>query len=128
MRITLTIDDDLANALGALARNSGKPFADEVNEAIRRGLSSGGPRVSRERIRRDSGDFWMSWQSMSSSNALKTMTQRRRPSASGVGCPLQQSKPLAEHRRPSLGRVASVRPPRLRRLAHCLNETVSIAG
>lgn len=51
MRITLTIDDDLANALDALARNSGKPFADEVNEAIRRGLSAGGPRVSRERFR-----------------------------------------------------------------------------
>lgn len=51
MRITLTIDDDVDNALEALARNSGKPFADEVNEAIRRGLSACGPRASRERFR-----------------------------------------------------------------------------
>ena len=51
MRITLTIDDDLVDALEALARNSGKPFAAEVNEAIRHGLSAGGPRVSRKRFR-----------------------------------------------------------------------------
>ena len=54
MRTTLTIDDDLAAALAAAlkmsARRSGRPFKAIVNEAIRRGLSTGEkPASSRER-------------------------------------------------------------------------------
>ena len=41
MRTTLTIDDDVAAALKALARNSGKTFKAVVNEAMRRGLMTG---------------------------------------------------------------------------------------
>ena len=41
MRTTLTIDDDLATALKALARDSGKTFKAVVNEVIRRGLMTG---------------------------------------------------------------------------------------
>ena len=41
MRTTLTIDDDVATALKALARNSGKTFKAVVNEVMRRGLTTG---------------------------------------------------------------------------------------
>ena len=41
MRTTLTIDDDVATALKALARNSGKPFKAVANEVIHRGLTTG---------------------------------------------------------------------------------------
>ena len=41
MRTTLTIDDDIATALKALARNSGKTFKAVVNEVIRQGLMTG---------------------------------------------------------------------------------------
>ena len=41
MRTTLTIDDDVATALKALARNSGKTFKAVVNEVMRRGLMTG---------------------------------------------------------------------------------------
>ena len=41
MRTTLTIDDDLATALKALARDSGKTFKAVVNEVMRRGLMTG---------------------------------------------------------------------------------------
>ena len=41
MRTTLTVDDGVANALKALARNSGKTFKAVVNEVIRRGLMTG---------------------------------------------------------------------------------------
>ena len=41
MRTTLTIDDDLATALKALARDSGKTFKAVVNEVMRRGLTTG---------------------------------------------------------------------------------------
>ena len=41
MRTTLTIDDDVATALKALARNSGKPFEAVVDEVMRRGLMTG---------------------------------------------------------------------------------------
>lgn len=51
MRTTLTIDDDLAAALKRSARRSGKPFKAIVNEAIRRGLSTGEkPDEPRERF------------------------------------------------------------------------------
>ncbi len=41
MRTTLTIEDDLAEALKDLARERGVSFKSAVNEALRRGLSSG---------------------------------------------------------------------------------------
>ena len=41
MRTTLTIDDDVATALKALARSSGKTFKAVVNEVMRRGLMTG---------------------------------------------------------------------------------------
>ena len=41
MRTTLTIDDDVAVALRALSRNSGKTFKAVVNEVLRRGLMTG---------------------------------------------------------------------------------------
>lgn len=41
MRTTLTLDDDLAEALNRRARLSGRSFKAVVNEAIRRGLSRG---------------------------------------------------------------------------------------
>ena len=51
MRTTLTIDDDLAEALKARARNSGKSFKSVVNEAMRIGLMTGEkPSERRERF------------------------------------------------------------------------------
>lgn len=41
MRTTLTIDDDLAKKLRELAQRSGRTFKDVINEALRRGLSTG---------------------------------------------------------------------------------------
>ena len=41
MRTTLTIDDDVATALKALARCSGKTFKAVVNEVMRKGLMTG---------------------------------------------------------------------------------------
>ena len=41
MRTTLTIDDDVAMALKALARNSGRTFKAVVNDVMRRGLMTG---------------------------------------------------------------------------------------
>ena len=41
MRTTLTIDDDVADALRALSRNGGKTFKAVVNEVLRRGLMTG---------------------------------------------------------------------------------------
>ena len=41
MRTTLTIDDDLATALKAIARDSGKTFEAVVDEVMRRGLMTG---------------------------------------------------------------------------------------
>ena len=41
MRTTLTLDDDLAEALNRKARLSGRSFKAVVNEAIRRGLAHG---------------------------------------------------------------------------------------
>ena len=52
MRTTLTIDDDLAAALKTSARRSGRSFKAIVNEATRRGLSTGEkPASSRARFR-----------------------------------------------------------------------------
>lgn len=41
MRTTLTLDDDLARELAKLARRLGLSFKEVVNDAIRRGLSTG---------------------------------------------------------------------------------------
>ena len=41
MRTTLTLDDDLAERLKELARQSGRTVKEVTNEAIRRGLSAG---------------------------------------------------------------------------------------
>ena len=38
MRITFTLDNDVATALQAEARRSGRAFRDVVNDALRRGL------------------------------------------------------------------------------------------
>ena len=55
MRITLTIDDDVATALKALARGSGKTFKAVVNEVMRRGLMTGEkPAPDREPFRVES--------------------------------------------------------------------------
>ncbi len=39
MRTTLTLDDDLAEALKAQARHRDQPFKQVVNDTLRRGLS-----------------------------------------------------------------------------------------
>jgi hypothetical protein len=41
MRTTLTIDDQIAKALKALAHRSGKPFKKVVNETLQAGLNVG---------------------------------------------------------------------------------------
>lgn len=56
MRTTLTLDDELAAALHAEARRSGRSFKDVVNETLRRGLTRGdkpgrGPRRFRVRAK-----------------------------------------------------------------------------
>ena len=52
MRTTLTLDDDVAAAVKALARSSGKTFKAVVNEVMRNGLMTGEkPIVEREPFR-----------------------------------------------------------------------------
>ena len=41
MRTTLTLEDDVAEKLRELAQRSGRSFKDVVNDALRRGLSTG---------------------------------------------------------------------------------------
>lgn len=41
MRTTLTLDDDLAEALARMARRDDRSFKDVVNETLRRGLLTG---------------------------------------------------------------------------------------
>lgn len=41
MRTTLTLDDDLAEALAGMVRREGRSFKDVVNETLRRGLLTG---------------------------------------------------------------------------------------
>jgi hypothetical protein len=43
MRTTVTLDDDLAERLGDLARKSRRPFKAVLNETLRRGLGETGP-------------------------------------------------------------------------------------
>ena len=40
MRTTLTLDDDVGAKLKQLARRSGRPFRDVVNDTLRRGLAT----------------------------------------------------------------------------------------
>ena len=52
MRTTLTIDDDVAQALQELSRNRGTSFKSVVNEVLRRGLTTGEkPPATREPFR-----------------------------------------------------------------------------
>jgi hypothetical protein len=58
MRTTLTLDDDVAAKLRALARRSGLAFRQVVNETLRRGLAqraAAPPRVRFEVTARDLG-------------------------------------------------------------------------
>lgn len=48
MRTTLTLDDDLARELKEMARRSGRPFKQVVNEAIRRSLATGDKPMPRQ--------------------------------------------------------------------------------
>jgi len=41
MRTTLTLDEDVARRLKAVARKTGRPFKTVVNENLRRGLDRG---------------------------------------------------------------------------------------
>jgi len=43
VRMTLTLDDDVAAKLKAAARRSGRAFRDVLNEALRRGMMSDVP-------------------------------------------------------------------------------------
>jgi hypothetical protein len=45
MRTTLTLDDDLAERLANLARETRKPFKAVVNETLRRGLGESAPKL-----------------------------------------------------------------------------------
>jgi hypothetical protein len=45
MRTTLTIDDDLADRLSHIARETERPFKAVLNEALRRGLAERAPSV-----------------------------------------------------------------------------------
>jgi hypothetical protein len=47
MRTTLTIDDDLAGLLKLRARETGVPFKDAVNRALRAGLAEDGVKTRR---------------------------------------------------------------------------------
>ncbi len=51
MRTTLTIDDDLAEALRDLAHRTRRSFKQVVNEALRAGMSGSKPRPRRYRLR-----------------------------------------------------------------------------
>jgi plasmid stability protein len=47
VRTTLTLDDDVAAKLAARARKTGESFRAVVNDALRRGLATTGPRPER---------------------------------------------------------------------------------
>ncbi len=55
MRTTLSLEDDLAQQLTEVARESHKPFKVVVNEAIRRGLSESGPQEAPFRVEAHAG-------------------------------------------------------------------------
>ena len=51
MRTTLTLDDDLADALREQALLTGMPFKQVVNETLRRGMSPGAREAARPEYR-----------------------------------------------------------------------------
>jgi hypothetical protein len=51
MRTTLTLDDDVAAQLRRLARESGRPFKQVVNDALRAGLFPRQPAASPDDLR-----------------------------------------------------------------------------
>lgn len=57
VRTTLTLDDDVAAKLRSLARRSGRPFRDVVNDAIRHGLAQPPPRRTRTAFAVESRDL-----------------------------------------------------------------------
>lgn len=50
MRTTLTLDDDLSAELKRVARRTGRPFKQVVNEVIRAGLRAAPPPARRYRL------------------------------------------------------------------------------
>ena len=57
VRTTLTLDEDVAAKLRSLARRTGRPFKDVVNEAIRRGLATTSVPSRREPFKVRAHDF-----------------------------------------------------------------------
>ncbi len=55
MRTTLSLEDDLAQQLTEVARESHKPFKVIVNETLRRGLSELGPHQASFRVKAHAG-------------------------------------------------------------------------
>jgi hypothetical protein len=51
VRTTLTLDEDVAVKLKAVARRSGRAFRDVVNETLRRGLLTARPASTRQPFR-----------------------------------------------------------------------------
>ena len=47
VRVTLTLDDDVAAKLRSEVRRSGRSFRDVLNEALRQGMGVAAPRVDR---------------------------------------------------------------------------------
>jgi hypothetical protein len=57
MRTTLTLEDDLAEQIAQLARETRKPFKSVLNDALRRGLGESGPSEPEFRIRPHPGNL-----------------------------------------------------------------------
>lgn len=72
MRTTLTLDDDVAAMLRRAMKESGRTLKEQVNEALRAGLSSRQPRRVRRRVTRsfDGGRALISLESTSEALAI----------------------------------------------------------
>ena len=57
MRTTLTLDDDVAAKLKAHVRKSGQSFRGLVNDLLRRGLATTGPKPAPRRFRVQARDL-----------------------------------------------------------------------
>jgi hypothetical protein len=57
MRTTLTIEDDLAERLADLARETRKPFKTVLNDTLRRGLGESAPREPEFHLRSHPGNL-----------------------------------------------------------------------
>jgi len=55
MRTTLTVDDDLAERIAELARETRQPFKTVLNQALRRGLGDAGPKEPEFQLRPHAG-------------------------------------------------------------------------